>query len=246
MGLEDLFLFIVITVGYMVGTAVGFGSAILSLTFGLLFFPLSLLVPVIVPLNLVICIYLVGRHRQGIDFKRLLKQILPLSMLGMPLGIWLFEHANADWMKPLFGVFVLFLAGFELWRIYKASGTTQEAPEEDASWLWLVGGGVAQGLWVSGGPLIAYWASRSLVTKGRFRSTLAAVWLILNIVLFVGHLAAGRIDQETSLLSMKLLPALLIGILLGEAVHNRLPERNFRTAVYIVLLFAGTAIILKG
>ena len=243
---ERIFLFLVITAGYMVGTAVGFGSAILSLTFGLLLFPLSLLVPVIVPLNLVLCLYLAGRYRHGIDMRRLFGQILPLSMLGMPLGIWLFSHANAEWMKPLFGGFVLFLAGFELWKMHVNSRNSEELPSEKASPLWLIGGGVAQGLWVSGGPLVAYWASRTLPTKGEFRSTLAAVWLILNVVLFVGHLATGLIDRETSLMSMELLPALLVGIVAGEMIHDRLPERNFRKAVYIVLLFAGVAIVAKG
>ncbi len=246
MSFEYAALFPIILIGYMVGAAVGFGSAIISLTFSVLLFPISLMVPVIVPLNIVICLYLAIRHRSGIDVQALIKRILPLTIAGMPLGLWLFGQAEAGWMKPLFGAFVLFLALFELYRHFHNPPQNLSDPKSKASGLWLLVGGVVQGLWVSGGPLIAYWASYSLPDKRVFRSTLSAVWLILNLILLIGHLTAGRIDSSTLMISLQLSPALALGIFIGEGIHNKLPERGFRIFVYSVLLFAGTAIMFKG
>lgn len=245
--MDYVLLFLIISFGFMVGTATGFGGTIISLTFAVLLFPMQFVVPIVVPLNVVLCIYMTGRHRGEVDLQALFKRILPFALLGIPPGIWVFTNAEAAWMRPAFGIFVFFLAIFELARIHRDKNRL--SPPDDtanASPVWLLAGGFIQGLWVSGGPLIAYWAVKALPSKGVFRSTLLAVWLVLNCFLLAGHLVVGRITGETALMSLQLFPALIVGILLGEPLHNRLPERSFRFLVYAVLLFAGAAILVKG
>jgi hypothetical protein len=238
----------IISFAYFVGTTTGFGSAIIALSFAVHLFPMDFLIPVIVPLNVIVTLYLAIRHRAAIDKKNLFTRILPLSLLGMPFGLFLYHATEADRLKWSFGLFVLFISIFELVRILREKKTDDGPPplSPAKTFLWLFAGGIVQGLWVSGGPLVAYWASRSLPTKSEFRSTLMALWVALNVALLISHLAVGNIDGATTKLSGILLPFLIVGIVVGEWLHSRLPERGFRILVHGVLIFTGAAIVIRG
>ena len=237
----------IIPFSYTVGATTGFGSAIIALTLALHLYPLDFIIPVIVPLNLVICLYLVIRHRTGVDRSLLKRKVLPFTLSGMPIGLVIFHVVQTEALKFWFGLFVVGLAVFELIRLTRANGEVAGKPLSQAqSIFWLFGGGIVQGLWVSGGPLIAYWAGRSIPNKREFRSTLSALWLILNMILFFSHVATGGINLQTLKFSALLIPFQACGIALGEYIHGRLPERAFRMLVYVVLVFAGASVLLRS
>ena len=48
------------------------------------------------------------------------------------------------------------------------------------AWAVLLGAGVVHGMFVSGGALLVVYAAATFRDKEVFRSTLAAVWVILN------------------------------------------------------------------
>jgi uncharacterized membrane protein YfcA len=241
-----LILVVIVFFSYMIGATTGFGSAVIALTFAVNFFPIHFLIPVVVPLNVAICGYLVIRHHSDIRRRMLVRKILPPVCVGMPVGIIIFD-VQIDGLKWAFGLFVLCVSLFELVNTARADRNAVTRPlSGPASLFWLLGGGVVQGLWVSGGPLIAYWAGRSLPDKGDFRSTLSCLFLILNVLLLFTHLFGGRINPESLRVSLVLLPVVFLGIAAGEWLHVRLPEKGFRVVVFSVLVFAGTAIVLRG
>ena len=242
----DLLILAAIVFGaFLVGGATGFGSSVLTLTLAVHFFPIDFLVPVVVPLNLVLYGYLALRHRREVDRALLLRRILPLCGLGMPLGWLVFQYSDSEQLKFAFGLFVLSLALFEIARTLRRAAPVGRTSAPGGP-LWLLGGGVVMGLWVSGGPLIVYWTSYALRDKGPFRATLSALWLLLNLVLLVAHLASGRIDLDTARVSALMLPALIVGAAIGEMLHGRLGERSFHVLVYLVLASAGGSIVVLG
>lgn len=245
LGIEFIAMVGIVILGCAVGTATGFGSSTIIMTFAVLLFPIKAVVPVVITLNLVICTYLVVKHYKGINKRLLFAQILPLTLLGMPVGVFVFNIANTEQMKPYFGAFVILLSLFELYR-HTLKESNIKPPNILSSVFWLGSGGLVQGLWVTGGPPIAYWASKAMKDKTEFRSTLSALWLILNIILFISHFGTSSISIGTTITSLYLVAPLFIGIFIGEKIHNHLPEKLFRILVYFVLLFSGTAILLDG
>jgi len=238
---------IIVFFAYQIGATTGFGSAVIALTFAVNFYPIDYLIPVVVPLNVVICSILVIRHHSGIQKEMLLRKILPPVCLGMPVGLLILNLVDTGSLKWAFGLFVLIVSSSELLRTARAHRDALNRPLSAAgSLVWLLGGGIIQGLWVSGGPPIAYWAGRTLPEKGAFRSTLSCLFLILNALLFVIHLATGRITPDTLRVSLLLIPPVLLGILAGEWLHVKLPERGFRMVVFVVLVFAGASIVIRG
>lgn len=234
---------ILVFFAYLIGSTAGFGAGIITLTLGVQFLPLSYLVPVIIPLNVLVCLYLAARYHRYIATDILFRRILPLAIMGLAGGIVVFYLVRTSQLKTAYGGFVVLLASSELWRI-RTQGKDDNARTRNN--FWLLAGGFIQGLWVSGGPILVYWANRSLPDKRRFRATLSGMWLILNGGLLIIHLSLGTINRATLTDSLWLLPALGLGLIGGEWLHHRLPERAFRIWINVVLALAGLTVVLRG
>jgi uncharacterized protein len=245
--LNFLLLALFIFLAHIIGAATGFGASIVALTFAVHLYPIDFLIPVIVPLNMVLGSFLVLQHGANIDRKILFGRILPLAGLGMPLGLLIFYRVDSGNLKLVFGILVLIVASVELMRALRNKAATAPQPlSAGESAFWLVLGGIIHGLYSSGGPMIVYYASRRLYNKTDFRSTLSALWLILSIMLFISHLSTGNISPETAWFTVRLLPVIIVGIVVGEKLHDRLAENSFRILVFAILVFAGASIVVKG
>lgn len=110
----------------------------------------------------------------------------------------------------------------------------------------LASAGVVHGVFASGGPLLVYVLGRSTLDKGAFRSTLAAVWLILDLVLIATYASSGRLRAGTVLSAAVLIPSLLVAAVAGEWAHARLDQRRFKLGVFAVLMAVGISIALEG
>lgn len=245
MDLNLALLAIIVIVGYMVGATTGFGAAVITITLGVHLYSLDFLVPLVVILNLEISIYIVAKHYKPIDWRLLLRKIIPLVGLGLPLGIVLFNLVEADVLRLVLGVFVICFSVMELIMVLRMPPGQERKPLSAVpAALWLFMGGVVHGMYAAGGPLVVYYAGRNIPDKQVFRSTLTAMWLVMNAVLLVVHLSTGKITTETAWMSAVLLPPLAIGIASGEWLHFRIPERAFRILIYSILIAAGISILL--
>lgn len=210
----------------------------IAVALGSFLYPIRTLLPAFVPVNLVLSTYLVLRHRSGIDHRLLLRRIVPFMALGLPFGMLLFRASDDQHLKNLFGLFVCVLAAVELWRLARPAATERTLPFTVGAAL-LVMGGIAHGAFATGGPLAVYVTGRQLGDKYAFRSTLSALWLILNSVLVLSFALTGRLTLETGRLSLVCVCALLVGAVAGEWVHHRIGRRLFTSLIHTVLLLAG-------
>ncbi len=99
----------------------------------------------------------------------------------------------------------------------------------------------------SGGPMIVYVLGRTLGDdKSRFRATLSALWLVLNVALALSYAADGSLGRGSLARSLSLVPALLAGLWLGERIHARIHGPSFRRGVFALLVVAGTVTIARN
>jgi uncharacterized protein len=229
-----------ILLAYTLEAITGFGSIVIALSLGALLLPIEQLLPVLVPLNICMTGYLVWRHRQMIDRRLLLGMILPGMVVGTLIGYVLLPFLDAALAKRLFGALVLWFAARELWRIRHAA-----APAIRPLWLSrLISlcAGVSHGLFASGGPLLVFALAGTQLDKARLRATLVTVWFSLNSLLTLAFLFDGRLLPALPQIA-SYAPLLLVGVWLGERLHQRFDERHFRIAIYALLLVTGTLLI---
>jgi hypothetical protein len=229
-----------ILLAYTLEAITGFGSIVIALSLGALLLPIGQLLPVLVPLNICMTGYLVARHWRSIDWRLLLSMILPGMLLGTVIGYALLPFLDAALAKRLFGALVLWFAARELWRL-------RHAAVQPVRPMWLnrllsLCAGVSHGLFASGGPLLVFALAGTQLDKARLRATLVTVWFTLNSLLTLAFLLDGRLLPALPQVA-SYAPLLLVGIWLGERLHQRFNEQHFRVAIYGLLLSTGALLL---
>jgi uncharacterized membrane protein YfcA len=107
-------------------------------------------------------------------------------------------------------------------------------------------GGLAHGLFGTGGPMIVYVVRRRLPDKLAFRSTLAVLWLVLNFALLANYGSSGLYGRSTAEAGGAIALAIIPGLFLGERIHHKLDAARFERLVWIVLLLAGAILAVRS
>lgn len=228
-----------ILLAYTTEAMTGFGSIVIALSLGALVLPISAMLPVLVPLNIVMTGYLAWRLRRHVDRAALLQLILPAMAAGTAAGYALHPWLGEAELKTLFGLLVVWFAARELWRSRRAPIPATRGRLWSQGWTFAAG--ITHGLFASGGPLLVYALAGANLDKARFRATLIVVWFTLNSLLTAAFLADGSLLPALPRVAAYL-PLLPVGVLLGEYLHRRVDEAGFRRAVFAVLLVAGAAL----
>ncbi len=220
--------------------AIGFGATVIVVSVGAQLVPLDVLLPAWVPLNIAMSTYLVIRNREHIAWRFLLVEIVPLVALGTALGLGLFHLPHKTLFAAILGAFVCLLALLQLVR------PQTRALARSWQYAFLGIGGIAHGLFGTGGPMIVYVARRRLPDAASFRATLCLLWLGLNLALVANYAALQLFTTTTSVYSVIFAALLLPGVLAGNTLHHALPPATFEKCVWIGLLVAGLALAIRS
>lgn len=228
-------------VAFTLEAITGFGSTVIALSLGALLVPIDSLLPVLVPLSLFLSGTMARRYRKLIDWSLLLHTVLPGMVLGTLVGYGLVPLLNGVLLKRLFGLIIIWFAASELWRARQNAAARPRT-------LWsarilIALAGVSHGLFASGGPLLVYSLVGMPLDKLRFRATLATVWLVLNTFLSFIYLLDGQLLPALPRVA-SYLPLLLGGLWVGEKLHHRVDELQFRNAIFLLLLVTGGLLIM--
>jgi uncharacterized protein len=236
-----ILLALIVLISYTTQAMSGFGSTILALTLGIHLYPVKVLLPVLVPLDMLVNLYLVARHYRHLNRPLLFRSILPAMGIGVLAGIFAFQFIQGVMLKKIFGMLVVLLSLRELYRLIRKS-LNQKALSRLGSTTYMALAGLIHGIYASGGPLLIYAVGRLDMPKAVFRSTLAAVWFIFSVILTASYFFAGTVSDESLAAIAMLLPVIVIGLVLGEWMHHRIAEYPFKVFVFVVLLVAGFSI----
>ncbi|MBI2395631.1 MAG: sulfite exporter TauE/SafE family protein [Deltaproteobacteria bacterium] len=243
---EISYLAAVVLVAFVVESAAGFGATVVTVTLGAQILPLDAVLAAFLPVNVALSLVLTVRNAKAIDRGLLLRQVLPWMGAGTAVGLALSRYRAAGWIKVVFAAFVIVLSIAELlaMRARADQRSTPLRPTVAAS--ALAGAGVIHGLFACGGPLVVYVVGRTLSEKAAFRATLSALWLVMNVVLVASMAIDGSLGGKSLVTSAALLPPLVVGLLAGDRLHHRMPERAFRVAVFALLLVAATVLVVRS
>jgi uncharacterized membrane protein YfcA len=236
---------LIVVAAYAVQTAIGFGSTLICVTFGAQLIGLEEVIHLVVPISFLQTGYIVIRHRDGIDWRLLLARVLPLMGAGMGFAFFLLTRIGGPWLGLAFGLMVLGLSARDLHRLRSASALMDKPIPAVASGAALLGAGVVHGIYASGGPLLVYAIGREGLNKRVFRSTLSMVWIVLNLILVSRFTLAGDYDRSVMIDVMMLVPAVPLGVFLGEWVHRKVDERSFKFVVLVLLIAAAISLIVR-
>lgn len=228
----------IVALAFTVEGALGFGATVVTVTLGAFLVPIETLLPAFVPLNMVLSASIAVRGRRAVDARLLVRRIVPLMLLGMPVGMLAMRVIDGAVLVRVYGVMIVALALLEL-------VAQRPPPSRRLGNLLLFCAGAVQGAFGTGGPLTVFVVGKELPGKHAFRATLSALWVTLNCVLVGGFVLDGRVNATSARTSLWLVLGLAIGSVAGELVHRRLAPEKFRVVVWGMLAIAGTALALR-
>jgi uncharacterized protein len=223
------FVALVAFIAFTVEGAIGFGGTVIAVSLGAQLVPLDVLLPSFLPVTLAFSLTLL---RGPIQWRTLLVEIVPLVAIGAAIGLVVARYAPSRELLIAFAIFVVVLAILELSKI----PVRWPAP-------FLVIGGIVHGMFGVGGPMIVYVTRKKIADKTAFRATLAVLWVALNVILLASFASRARYPDAHVLVAMAVL--VIPGRLLGERLHRALDPQRFAVGVWVVLLLAGSALLVR-
>ena len=231
---------VVVLITHALEAVTGFGCAVLAMPFVSALLGVKTAVKVITILAWLLALYLAVRNYRKINFKQY--AIITACMLaGLPAGMYLFRSQDTTALSFILAIFIVFVSVSQLYRLLrtKQTGSIPTGKAAIPYYLLLVLGGIVHGLFSSGGPLVVLYATRVLPDKGSFRATLCLLWTTLNTIIIATYLSEGSLDQTTLTTTALLIPFVVVGVVIGERVHDKVDGRKFSLIVFSMLLLTG-------
>ena len=226
-------LFAALLAGVVTGTT-GFGLALIST-------PILLFVyepKTVVFLTAVFSVFInaaVVRDSWREAHRRLALTLLAPACVGIVAGTEVLRLVNPTYIRLAVGVVVV-LSALLLVRDVRLPGA-------DTRWGPVVAGSASGALSTSTGlagpPIVLLLASRDL-PKRQFRGTSAFYFLLLSIVTLAILAARGLVDAAEIPLAAALVPAAMVGKVIGTAFLKRISEGVFRTLSLGIVILTGT------
>lgn len=230
---------VVLAVAYFVRGIAGFGSGLIAVPVLALMFPLQTVVPLVVLLDYVASASQGAANRRDIRWREILP-LVPFSLAGVLIALFLLTRADAELLLHGLGAFVIVFA------VYTLSGY---APKQEHSRAWAViagtSGGLIGTLFGTGGPFyVTYFKARGL-DKAAFRATFATIFLLDGAGRLIGYVGSGLFTLHFLTLAAVALPVMAIFLYLGGHVHTRLTQQAFQRAISALLIASGVMLLVK-
>lgn len=264
MGVGQILLFVIIVmVAYIIEGVIGFGGTIIAIPLASAIVGLKPTVPVLTIVVLIASTIIAIRDIKFINKKEFLK-ITTLMMVGLPIGMWLFESIPEKPLKIALGIFMVIIGIKGLYEEKRKSNDLGEivveieknlnkdciSIEETTSKrlnifqnFTIFCGGVLHGAFTCGGPFIVVYATKNIKDKTSFRATLCALWASLNLVMVGIDIYTNEITKDIIKLSFITMIFVFIAIIVSNIIHKKINSDSFTTFVYIALIVSGILMI---
>ena len=231
----------VIVLAYTIFGATGFGSSIIAVPLLAHAFPLSFSVPLVTTVDAFAAPTATVRQRRHVAWREFFR-LLPTMLVGMAVGGTLMVNLPRTPAVFALGVFVTAYGGYVL----RGPRALSKAPVWVA---WPIGfiGGIFSVLFGTGGPIYIIFLSSRIADKGALRATAALVvttGVLARVVVFIG--TGLLLNAPLLLLGFLMLPAMVIGLKLGNRLHDRLSGAGVLRLIAGLLLVNGVTLIARA
>ena len=230
----------VVLAAYAVFGATGFGSSVIAVPALAHVFPLAYAVPLVTALDLVAACNASVRQWRHADFGEILR-ILPTMLAGIAAGTTLLVNVPRGPALLALGLFVAaygayLFAGQREWRAL------------DARWAWPLGfaGGLFSALFGTGGPIYMIFLSARIRDKTALRATSSIVVTVSVAIRATVFVATGLLTGGQMLTAVLLLPAMLVGYVLGNRLHHALSRTGVMKLIAGLLAVNGVLLVLRA
>jgi len=229
----------IIFLAYTIKGLSGFGSGLIAIPLLAFVLPLTIVVPVLSLLSYIGTIMQSLHLRKQVVWGDLLP-LLPFSLLGISVAIWLLVSLDANILIRALGIFILFYAIYSLLPVEIPAGSRRWAVAAGC------GGGIVGALFGTGGPFYAAYLKLRQLDKGAFRATIVMIFLFDGGARMTGYAVTGLFTEQVLTLVAILLPVFLAGMYVGNHLHIKIDQKRFNQIISLLLVLSSIMLIIKS
>lgn len=174
-----------------------------------------------------------------INYKKFFTMLV-LMIVGMIPGIWLFDILPVKILMVVYGVIVVLIG---IGKLLKPDANELKTPW---NYVALIFSGVMQGMFTSGGPFLALYATGAMKDKKEFRATVTPIWFVLNIYLMYNMFRQGMYTGYVMKLTGVSIVPVLLAIFVGNKINHKIEQKAFLKLVYVLLIISGATLLLNA
>ncbi|MEN8151187.1 MAG: sulfite exporter TauE/SafE family protein [Planctomycetota bacterium] len=217
----------------------GFGHALIAIGFLSALFGPKEAVLVLTLIAPVIAVAYFLKMRREVDWREVACVSLPLCLIGLPLGIWLFDVIEPDHLGRAVGALLIVSAGYFL-------SPWAPRPRKLPYWICIVASSLAgflAGLASTGGPpMVLYLYAKEMDKRVRI-AVIQGVFVIGSTIKVLQVAAVGMFTTESLVHAAWMTPPIVAGVLLGAKLMPRIPADLLRKAALVLLLVIGVVMV---
>jgi uncharacterized membrane protein YfcA len=226
---------ITLIAAFVMGT-LGFGFGLIAMPIYTLFIGVKVANPVMTLLMLVLEIVVVWPIRKHINLKPLLP-LLAGVVVGMPFGVWGLARLEEGILRlALAAIVIVYL----IYDLFFRSAKPKSLPLPVGFVLGVAAGAVTGAISLPG-PLVLIYVSSLQMEKYELKASVVLMFMGFTLykipLLAVGGLLTGQVFRLAGILAIPL----LVGILIGMYVFEKIPGRLF---IRLIRIFLGASVVL--
>ncbi len=225
--------------------AAGFGFTLLAVTFFLLIIQSGDAVHLLIIINLTISLALIGRLWRDVNRALWIRLVLG-ALLGLPLGLGVFQNADVNQLKILAAVVILTFVALAVFRRPDAADRPGLVPRfwtPSAVGVGALAGGMTTALGMPGPAIVLYLTALGFGRDATRSLTLSFFAVSYGVSLILQTATVG-VSRGVWITAAFLLPVAAVGAPLGHALGSRVSEVAFRRVVLTLVASSGAYVLL--
>lgn len=228
--------------GGLVNGLTGFGTAITAVGLWLYAVPPTVAASLAIICSAVAQLQTLPMIWRTIWWERVLPLLIP-GLLGVPLGTFILPRIDPRFFKVGIGIFLVVYPAYVLARRGEIRSTWGG---KTADGVVGFGGGILGGLTGLSGVLPVVWTDIRGWTKLQRRGIVQAFNISILSLALASHAVSGLLTRQVALDAAIALPATISGAWTGAFLYRRLGDRGYQRVVMLLLLLAGTVLVLTS
>ena len=208
----------------------GFGFSATCMSGFSFILPAIEIVPIILALEVAISVFMIPYIWNKIDWRFVFKILLGI-IIGSPIGLYLLKHLNPQTIH----LSVCFLIIFFSILLMKGYFNKKIDNNYGKFFTGLVSG-TLNGLTTLGGMPVALFLLITSIQPAVIRGSLAALFFLTDIYVFILSFFAGIVDMTTIYRVAPLIIILPIGVFIGNKFFVKSKEETYRKVVFYFLI----------
>ena len=173
------------------------------------------------------------------DGRKLTIPILCGSYLATFLSIRFLSNASFDLMEKILGIMLLVLSVYFLFF----KGKIKLPSDPQYGFLAGLIGGITNGLFGAGGPPVVIYLLGATASHAIYLATIQGYFAFNNIYATIVRFLNGQLTPEVLTGLWGAIPAMVLGIFVGDRLAPHLPDKTILKGIYILMALSGLNMI---